>query len=74
MHHQLVSERNHAIREALVIEVESAQYISQNIPEEHKKRLDRIFSNTRQRGYDSGSKALRDIIETLLIKITSKEK
>lgn len=67
MHHQLVSERNHALREALVIEVESTQYISQNIPDQTKKKLDRIFSNTRQRGYESGSKVLRDTIETLLI-------
>lgn len=66
MHHQLVSERNHALREALVIEAEATQHISQNIPEEAKKKLDRIFSNTRQRGYDSGSKTLRDIVESLL--------
>jgi len=68
MHHQLVSERNHALREALVIEAENTQYISQNIPEDTKKKLDRIFSNTRQRGYDSGSKSLRELVEKLLIK------
>jgi GTPase Era involved in 16S rRNA processing len=66
MHHQLVSERNHALREALVIEVEGAQHISQNIPDNSKKQLDKIFSATRQRGYDSG-KSLRENIETLLI-------
>ncbi|MFK7815694.1 MAG: GTPase/DUF3482 domain-containing protein [Gammaproteobacteria bacterium] len=66
MHHQLVSERNHALREALVIEVESTQYISQNFPDDTKKQLDKIFSTTRQRGYDTGNKSLRDIIETLL--------
>ncbi len=66
MHHQLVSERNHAIREALVMEAESAQHISQNIPDETKKQLDKIFSTIRQRGYDTGNKALRDIIEVLL--------
>ena len=66
MHHQLVSERNHAIREALVIEAESTQHISQNIPDNTKKQLDKIFAATRKRGYDSGMKSLRDIIETLL--------
>lgn len=66
MHHQLVSERNHALREALVIKVESTQHISQNIPDDTKKQLDKIFAATRQRGYDSGGKVLRDIIESLL--------
>ena len=66
IHHQLVSERNHALREALVIETESAQYISQNIPEETKKQLDKIFSAIRNRGYDSGGKILRRLIEELL--------
>ena len=66
MHHKLVSERNHALREALVIEVENTQHISQNIPDDTKKQLDKFFAATRQRGYDSGGKSLRDIIEALL--------
>lgn len=66
MHHQLVSERNHALREALVIKVENTQHISQNIPDDTKKQLDKIFAATRQRGYDSGGKVLRDIVESLL--------
>ena len=66
MHHQLVSERNHAIREALVIEVENTQYISQNIPDDSKKQLDRIFSATRAKGYDAGGKALRDLVENII--------
>jgi hypothetical protein len=66
MHHQLVSERNHAIREALVIEVENTQYLSQNIPDDTKKQLDKIFSAIRAKGYDTGGKTLRDLLEKLL--------
>lgn len=66
MHHQLVSERNHALREALVIEAENTQYLSQNIPDDSKKQLDKIFSATRQKGYDAGGKALRDLVESLI--------
>jgi len=66
MHHQLVSERNHALREALVIEVENTQYLSKNIPDDTKKQLDKIFSSTRQKGYDAGGKMFRDIIEKLI--------
>lgn len=66
MHHQLVFERNHALREALIIEVESTQYISKNIPDNTKKQLDKLFSAIRKRGYDSGGKLLLENIELLL--------
>ena len=42
------------------------RYISQNIPDDSKKQLDRIFSATRAKGYDAGGKALRDLVENII--------
>jgi GTPase SAR1 family protein len=66
LHHQLVSERNHALREALVIQVEATQHIAENIPDNTRNQLSKIFATIRQRGHETNSKQLREIIEHLL--------
>ncbi len=66
LHHKLVSERNHALREALVIEAESTKHIAENIPDKTRNQLNKIFTTIRQRGHDTSGENLREIIESLL--------
>jgi len=66
LHHKLVSERNHALREALVIEAESTQASSEKIPDKTRSQLSKIFAAIRNRGHDASGKQLREIIESLL--------
>lgn len=67
LHHKLVSERNHALREALIIQAESTQNIAKNIPDKDRNQLNKMFAAIRQRGHNTSGKHLRDIIESLLI-------
>ena len=68
LHHQLVSERNHALREALVLETEASRHISENIEDKTRSQLNKIFVKIRQRGHEVDGKALQKIIESLLDK------
>lgn len=66
LHHQLVSERNHALREALVLEAEASRHISENIEDKKRSQLNKIFVRVRQRGHEVDRKPLQKIIESLL--------
>ncbi len=66
LHHQLISERNHALREALVISTEASQQVSEKIPKEMRSQLSKIFASIKQSGHDSNSNKFQQIIESLL--------
>ncbi len=66
LHHQLVSERNHALREALVLEAEASKHISENIDEKTRNQLNKIFVKIRQRGHEVEYKTLQKVLESLL--------
>lgn len=66
LHHRLIAERNHARREALVIEAESTRHWADGIPDDTRKRLNTGFTSTRRDGYDAAHSELVALIEDVL--------
>jgi hypothetical protein len=66
LHHRLVSERNHARREALVIEVEQERHLSQTIPEDMHRALAQAFASIRKGSAPQGHAAVAMLIKRLL--------
>lgn len=50
LHHRLVAERNHARREALVLDARSGAHLSESIDPQIRKRMARAFQRIRQDG------------------------
>jgi hypothetical protein len=68
LHHRLVSERNHALREALVIDAESGAHLADDIGGESRGRLEAVFRRLRSGGEVGGEerRTLRAEIRALL--------
>lgn len=50
LHHRLVAERNHARREALIMDASSGAHLSESIDSEARRRMARIFKRIRDDG------------------------
>jgi len=66
LHHELVRERNHARREAVIIEAESSRHRADDIDELERRRLNTEFATIRRQGYDPAESTLVDIVKRLL--------
>ena len=47
LHHQVVAERNHARREALILEAEAERKITQSLPVELRRKIDKLIQRAR---------------------------
>jgi hypothetical protein len=50
LHHRLIAERNHARREALVLDASSTIHLSESIPADVRNRMSRAFKRIREDG------------------------
>jgi hypothetical protein len=50
LHHRLVAERNHARREALVVDAISGTHLSESVEPDIRKRMARAFKRIREEG------------------------
>ncbi|MFT4584937.1 MAG: hypothetical protein ACI915_002883 [Gammaproteobacteria bacterium] len=67
LHYELVSERNHARRDAVAIEAESGSYRAEQIAETDRKTLNAAFQTIRRSGYDPRVSVLVMTIEHVLL-------
>jgi Domain of unknown function (DUF3482) len=69
LHHRVVSERNHARREALVVDVAEGAHLTDAIDTAVRRRLEGCFRKLRaEREVDAATRmTLRDDIESLLV-------
>ena len=67
LHHRLVATRNHARREALIIDAERTRHAADALSEDVRARLSRLFGKIQQSGHDPSDNSLQELIETLLV-------
>jgi hypothetical protein len=66
LHHELVAERNHARREAVVVEAQASSHRADELPDDTRRALNAEFAAIKRRGYDPLHSGFADLIKQLL--------
>jgi hypothetical protein len=67
VHHHLVSERNHALREELLVEVSDSEHLMDKLDKDTRNTLGTIFRSARKQGQSSGLQArLTEAVDIVL--------